>query len=248
MNTEIVSIRLLLVAPLAPLRALLRQGAGMASVPAEVMEAESAAAAEPFFACGIDLVLLDSALPAADKGSICKTARAAGSRPLVIALGNEDPTTAIDGSVGKPATAEEATKAVEGCIRARLPTRALIVDDSSTMRGIVRKILAASKFPLEVADTENGVKALQLLRGGRFDMVFLDCNMPGLDGFEILSDVQRLPSPVAVVMMTSTDNPALAAHAGAVGAAGFLKKPFYPADVDAVLYRLCGIDAPPRPR
>jgi CheY-like chemotaxis protein len=114
------------------------------------------------------------------------------------------------------------------------------------MRGIVRKILSASKFPLEVADSDNGLSALLELRDGNFDIAFLDYNMPGFDGLEILSELRRLQSRITVVMMTSTDDPIVADRARMAGAAAFLKKPFFPADIDAVLYRLYKIDAPSR--
>jgi CheY-like chemotaxis protein len=129
-------------------------------------------------------------------------------------------------------------------MRSRRPTRVLIVDDSPTMRGIVRKILSASIFPLELADSNDSLKALQQLRQGHFDIVLLDYNMPVLDGFEMLSELRRLQSDVAVVIMSATDNSAVAARAQLAGAAAFLKKPFFPADVDAVLHRLYQIDAP----
>jgi FixJ family two-component response regulator len=47
-----------------------------------------------------------------------------------------------------------------------------------------------------------------------------------------------------VVMMTSAPDEALAARAQAAGAAGFLRKPFYPADVDAILYAFHGLRPP----
>ena len=63
-----------------------------------------------------------------------------------------------------------------------------MVDDSGTMRSIVRKILSASRFALEVQEAEEGIAALGLLRTGNFGIVFLDYNMPGLNGFETLSE------------------------------------------------------------
>jgi CheY-like chemotaxis protein len=243
---DLVSLRVLLVSPAPSLRALLRQGAGQASVPAEVMEADGVAAAELLIARGSDLLLLDGSMPPAEKAAICRAARTAKERPFVIAIGKDSGGAEIDGMVRKPITVEEAQKILDGCIRSRLPTRALIVDDSPTMRGIVRKILSASKFPLAVAETYDGLKALEQLREGSFDIVFLDYNMPGLDGFKILAEIRRLLPSVAVVMMTSTDNASTAERAQMGGAAAFLKKPFFPADIDAVLYRYYKIDAPAR--
>jgi CheY-like chemotaxis protein len=245
MNSDIISLRVLLVTPAASLRDLLRQGAGHASVPAEVMEADSMATAEPLIARGSDLLLLDSGMSAAEKAAICKAARAARQRPFIIAVGKDAGAgVEIDGSVGKPATMEDAQKIVDRCIRSRRPTRVLIADDSPTTRGIVRKILSASRFPLEVAESNDGHKALQQLRDGNFDIVFLDYNMPGLDGLETLSQLRSLQSRVVVVIMSSTGDSTVVQRAQMAGAAAFLKKPFFPADVDAVLYGLYKIDAP----
>jgi CheY-like chemotaxis protein len=128
-----------------------------------------------------------------------------------------------------------------------MPRRALIVDDSGTMRSIVRKILLASRFRLEVFDAQEGYEALEQIRTGKFDLVFLDYNMPGLNGIETLSEIKREFPRTEVVLMTSTPDEAMAERARAAGAAAFLKKPFYPSDIDAVLHRLFGIRASERP-
>ena len=244
MDTEFVTLRLLLVVPAASLRTLLRQGAGLASVPVEVLEADNIAAAESHLAGGSDLLVMDGAVPTQERGVICKAARGCKERPLIIIVGGDDDETDFDGRIRRPTTAEEAATILECCVRARLPTRALIIDDSVTMRGIVRKILGACRFPVQVSETNDGMKALEDLGSGKFDIVFLDCNMPGVDGFALLSELRRLKPRVAVVMMTSTGDLAIAARAYAGGAAAFLKKPFFPADVDRVLYDFHGIEAP----
>lgn len=247
MNSDLISFRVLLVMPSASLRAALRQGAGQASVPAEVAEADSAAAGESLLMQGgIDLVLLDGGLSSAEKTRICAAAKATKEQPLVIAVGKHGDEGIADGSVSKPDTAEQAGKIINDCIRAGLPTRALIVDDSSTMRSIIRKILSASKFLLEVGDSDDGRKAVQEAEAGNFDIVFLDYNMPVMNGLAILAEIRRLAPEVAVVMMTSADDQGVTARARLAGAAEFLKKPFFPADIDAVLYRFHNIDAPAR--
>ena len=71
--------------------------------------------------------------------------------------------------------------------------------------------------------------------------MFLDYNMPGLNGFETLAEIKRESPNVTVVMMTSTLDNAIADRARAAGALAFLKKPFYPADIDAVLERYFGL-------
>jgi CheY-like chemotaxis protein len=144
----------------------------------------------------------------------------------------------------KPANTDDARKLVEICIRTKIPTRVLVVDDSGTMRSIVRKILSASRFALDIHEAAEGIAALDQLRTGNFGIVFLDYNMPGLNGFETLSEIKRENPSVAVVIMTSTVDNLIADRAHASGALAFLKKPFYPADVDAVLERHYGLHAP----
>ena len=127
-------------------------------------------------------------------------------------------------------------------MRVRLPSRVLIVDDSATMRSIVRKTLASTRFPLEVSEADEGFAAIKLLRDDEFHIVFLDYNMPDFSGLETLAEFKREQRRVSVVMMTSTPNAELADRARSLGAA-FLKKPFFPADIEAVLSNFYGLRA-----
>ncbi len=92
---------------------------------------------------------------------------------------------------GKPSRPEEAQCAVDRSIRVLVPTRVLVVDDSATMRSIVRKALAATRFPFEVSEAEEGLAALKLVREGDFHIVFLDYNMPDFSGLETLAEFKR---------------------------------------------------------
>ena len=246
MGGDLISLRTLIVSAPDAGRELLRRGAAHASVPVEIVEADDAAAARSHLDSeGIDLVMLDAALQDGERAAIAKTARAMGRPPFVALVAPPDVTEVsfdTDGLLMMPRSLEEAGRLFDRLIRMCLPTRVLLVDDSSTMRNIVRKILAASRFPFDVAEAEDGGVALELVRRGGFDIVFLDCNMPGLDGFQTLAELKRAKSRVQVVMITSTDNEALAARARADGAA-FLKKPFYPADIDVVLCGYYGLHA-----
>ena len=131
---------------------------------------------------------------------------------------------------------------IERSIRVRLPSRVLVVDDSATMRSIVRKLLAGTRFPLDVSEADEGFAALKLVRETAIDLVFLDYNMPGLSGLETISEFKRERRRVFVVLMTSMPDESLRGRAGEQGAA-FLKKPFYPADIEAVLCRFYGLRA-----
>ena len=117
----------------------------------------------------------------------------------------------------------------------------LIVDDSGTTRAVVRKILSASRFALDMHEASEGIAALGEIGSGNFGLVFLDYNMPGLNGFETLSEIKRTAPNVSVVMMTATVDNKIADRAHSSGALAFLKKPFFPADIDAVLERHYGL-------
>jgi DNA-binding NarL/FixJ family response regulator len=64
--------------------------------------------------------------------------------------------------------------------------------------------------------------------------------MPGFNGIETLKEIRRHKQDVAVVLMTSILDGALAERTHAAGAFAFLKKPFYPADIDAILELISG--------
>ena len=242
MSDDLVSLRVLVFGLTGAERDLLRQGAALASLPLEFEEASSAGRAAAFLERGnIDLVLLDALSSEADQASVIKAARAAARQPFTILVGGDKQAVGPDAVVKLPGSEEEARQALDSCVCAKLPCRALIVDDSKTMRGIVRKILGGSRFAMTITEVDNGAAALANVRSGGIDVVFLDYNMPGLDGLATLAELKRAAASVTVILMTSTQDEAVAVRALSAGAAAFLKKPFFPADVDAVLYRRCGL-------
>jgi len=252
MSGDLVQVRILAAFGSPRDRELLQQAAEMTRVPIEIIEADSAAAARNLLAAHeINVAFLDAASAPADLTSFISAARAAQPTPFVILVaaaawraGELKPDAlAPDGIVAKPAVIEQAKVLVDRCIKLRTPSHVLIVDDSATMRKIVRKLLTGIRFPLKVSEAEEGIAALKQIAGGQFDFVFLDYNMPGLNGFETLSEIKRQYPRVQVVIMTSVQDEALAERARAAGAVAFLRKPFYPADIDAVLQGIYGLRA-----
>jgi CheY-like chemotaxis protein len=245
MSEDLVSLRMMVVGAAQPDQSLWRQATALASVMIELATHDASSAASALAKTAADICVVDAALSDPYKTAVIAAARAIKPAPLVFvsAPKGSPRLEGVDGQLSKPADVEEARKLVEICIRAKFPTRVLIVDDSGTMRSIVRKILSASHFTLDIHDAAEGRAALELLRGGNFGMVFLDYNMPGLNGFETLAEIKRESPNVAVVIMTSTLEEGVAERARAAGALAFLKKPFYPADVDATLERYYGLTA-----
>ena len=245
MQSDLMTLRLLLIGASDAQRQVWAQGSSRCSMPIEFFSTDMS---DEVLARGaIDVCIVDAGLSNAARAGVVQMARMMQPPPLVvIAGGGPGPRQAgIDGVIPRPSHAMEAARYVDTCIRARLPTRTLIVDDSSTMRHIVRKILSASRFRMAIEEADDGPAALRQVRAGGYGMIFLDYNMPGLNGFETLRELRREHPDLAVVMITSSTDDGVADRARAAGAFGFLKKPFYPADIDAVLERYSGLNGEP---
>lgn len=113
--------------------------------------------------------------------------------------------------------------------------RAVIVDDEPLAREVLREYLAADEELEIVAECANGFEAVRAVSQHDPDVLFLDIQMPKLDGFEVLALLDRAP---AVVFVTAYDEYALRAFE--VHALDYLLKPFSEERFRAVLQRLKG--------
>jgi CheY-like chemotaxis protein len=102
--------------------------------------------------------------------------------------------------------------------------RILVVDDSRSVRQAIEAALDPYGFEVEQAD--NGAAALAKLRRAPFDLVFLDLNMPVLDGPGMLRIIRHAGMPVKVVLVTSGATTATVASTVKLGASDYLQKPF----------------------
>lgn len=106
--------------------------------------------------------------------------------------------------------------------------KALVVDDSKTMRALLRRALAEQGFG-EVREACNGREALQSLeKDGAPDLLVLDWNMPVMNGYETLCAVRSNPAftSLRVVMVTTECEPVQVLRALQAGADEYLMKPF----------------------
>ncbi len=106
----------------------------------------------------------------------------------------------------------------------------LVVDDFSTMRRIVRKILKDLQFQ-DVIEAENGAEAFQLLQTNKVDLIVSDWNMPTMTGLELLKKVradERLKGlPFLLVTAESQKENIIEAIQAKVS--NYVVKPFSPA-------------------
>lgn len=117
-------------------------------------------------------------------------------------------------------------------------SRILAVDDSPSMRDMVRMALTDAGF--EITQASDGREALEIARRGSFDLVLSDVTMPSMDGIEL---IRALRSESAYrhtpILMLTTESAVERKRAGKdAGATGWIVKPFDPEQLVATLQRV----------
>src|SRR5262245_48696803 len=107
-------------------------------------------------------------------------------------------------------------------MRAERRIRALVVDDEPLARDRVRRLLASDDEIEVVGECPDGFAAVAAVASMRPDLVFLDVQMPGKDGFEVLEEIDA-PGP-AIIFLTAYDRYAVQAFDAC--AVDYLLKPF----------------------
>ncbi|MBI3394982.1 MAG: response regulator [Spirochaetia bacterium] len=103
----------------------------------------------------------------------------------------------------------------------------LIVDDSQMMRGIVRQAIEdnVKNIQLDIFDAANGQEALDRMKSDAIDLVFLDWNMPVLDGLAFVTKVRGDGLTTPIVMITSVTDEEKILEAGKAGVNSYIEKP-----------------------
>jgi two-component system LytT family response regulator len=112
--------------------------------------------------------------------------------------------------------------------------RALIVDDETLARQGIRMLLDQDSEIRLIEEAGNGEQAAQLMMAGSFDLIFLDVQMPGMDGFAALRS-GGAPLRSAVIFVTAYDQ--YAVDAFELNAVDYLLKPFTPQRFQQALQR-----------
>lgn len=112
--------------------------------------------------------------------------------------------------------------------------RAALVDDEPLGRQRLRNLLAKRDDFTVIGEASNGVEAVSLIEQKRPDLVFLDIEMPGLNGFDVLERVGKRQMPPTIFVTAHSD---WAVRAFEVQALDYLLKPYDGAGFDRVIRR-----------
>ena len=114
----------------------------------------------------------------------------------------------------------------------------LVVEDFQALRASVVQWLQ-NRFPgCAVHGVDSGEHALEHARSARPDVVLMDINLPGIDGFETTYRLKAQAPETAVVMLTTHDTPGHRSAAASAGAVGYVAKHEMEAQLEATVVRL----------
>jgi two-component system chemotaxis response regulator CheY len=119
--------------------------------------------------------------------------------------------------------------------------RVLIVEDSPAMRQLLT--LAVQRVPnVAIDEAGDGVAALKALKSGAYDLIFMDLNMPVMDGMKLLGRLKEDATfaKTTVAIVTTDENPETENQARALGAKYFVRKPVNRRVVEKILGEVFG--------
>ena len=117
----------------------------------------------------------------------------------------------------------------------------LIVDDSPGMRKVIRRVLMLSGFPTGLClEAGDGLEALATLEREWIDIVLTDINMPNMNGEELIERLAENPlqSRIPVLVVSTDRSEDRLQRMLALGAKGYVTKPFVPETLGAALAKL----------
>jgi len=122
--------------------------------------------------------------------------------------------------------------------------RILIVEDKEDLRAMLRDYLTASGY--EVAEALDGVEAVALARSQRPDLILMDIQLPGIDGYEATRLIKADPDvgSTQIVAVSSFAMKGDEEKARASGCDGYVTKPYSPVKLLALIRSILGEGAP----
>src|SRR5258708_17795622 len=184
---------------------------------------------------GVDLAFIDVHMPTMGGMDALWAARIAVNKTFVTMISGRSNRRCIDLArqldayefLTKPFGAAEIESILATHRRVSSPLQVLLVDDSPISLKVMRKVLASSVFRLNIEEANTGAGAIARCKAETFDVVFLDVNMPGLNGYETLARLIRANPQAKVVMIWGEHDAPSEREAIKLCAAAIMHKPVY---------------------
>ena len=117
--------------------------------------------------------------------------------------------------------------------------RVLIVDDAAFMRMMIKDILEKNGFDV-VGEASNGIKAVEMYKAEKPDVVTMDITMPDMDGIEAVKAIKIFDPAAKIIMCSAMGQQSMVMDAIRAGARDFIVKPFQSDRVLAAIKKVLG--------
>ncbi|TDT50629.1 response regulator [Fonticella tunisiensis] len=115
----------------------------------------------------------------------------------------------------------------------------LIVDDAAFMRMMLKDILTKNGFEI-CGEAPNGIKAVEIYKSEKPDIVTMDITMPEMDGIQAVKEIKRIDPNAKIIMCSAMGQQAMVMEAIKSGARDFIVKPFQPDRVIESIKKVLG--------
>lgn len=106
-----------------------------------------------------------------------------------------------------------------------MSSKVLIVDDAAFMRMMIKDILEKNGYEV-VGEANNGIKAVEMYKAEKPDVVTMDITMPDMDGIEAVKAIKNINPAAKIIMCSAMGQQTMVMDAIKAGAKDFIVKPF----------------------
>ncbi len=200
----------------------------------------------------IDIAFIDLNMPQASGLEVLGTLQIARASTFAICMSSGSSATSEKfmrqfgayNFLKKPFGVADVCNAIESYRHIKSKKELLLVDDSATVRTVVKKVTGKSIFNLSISEAGSGEEAINLMRSTKFDILLTDFNMPIMNGLELISiATMQIPTIKSVLMTTTIEKATPEAERN--GNVNFLlSKPFFAEDLDSIFHSIFDLPHP----